>query len=433
MRFIKVDFRKLNLDHRVKAGALQLTMYIVVVVALLLSGFVLFIHTHKRFDIRAQLVKEAVNNAEKGINYTLQSQLNLNDTLTVNLKDQDYKTLKVHKDHWGFFEKVTSISKIKHNTFKKIALVGTIQPKQERTALYVKDNNRPLVVVGNSHIQGTTYLPKQGVRTGNISGHSYYGKALVYGKIKNSQSNLPELSNEWINELKQLETKIKEIHPDQFIDLNSKKSHQNSFYDPLQVIYSTKDMLLSGVSLTGHILVQSETKIVVDAGATLKDIILIAPEIEIKSYCKGAFQAIAGKNLTVGAHCELDYPSALYVNDNNADSEKDKVKHTPFISVGSGSTVKGVVAYVGKTKNYKPQIFIDEAAGVIGEVYCNKNLELLGTVKGSVFTSNFIANQSGSAYQNHIYNGEINVDHLPVEYVGLLFEGTKKGIAKWLY
>ena len=420
--------------RKVRGGALQLTMYIVVVIALLLTGFILFIHTHKRFDIQTQFVKETITNAERGIHYTLQNDLKVNDTFNLNLNDQDFKTIKVHKDYWGLFEKVVSVSKIKSNTFKKIALVGSSQPKFERTALYVKENNKPLVVVGQTHIQGLTYLPKQGVRTGNISGHSYYGEELIYGKTKNSKPNPPSLSTEFMNELRSIETITQNIQPNQFIGLNADTIFQNSFYEPLQIVYSTNDLLLSEVSLIGHILVQSETKIIIDASTSLKDIILLAPEIEIKSHCKGTFQAVAKKKLTVGEHCELSYPSALLVNDSTVVSNKiSNVKNTSFISVGKGSTIKGVVAYVGSSKNYKPQIFIDEDSEVVGEVYCNRNLELLGTVHGSVFTSSFVANQSGSAYQNHIYNAVINIDTLPQEYVGLPFESSKKGIAKWLY
>lgn len=419
---------------KLKAGALQLTMYVVVVVALLLTGFILFTHTHKRFTIQSEFVKETVNNADRGVHYALLNHLKTKDTTIVHLNDEDYKSLHVHKDYWGLFEKLTAVSKIKSNTFKKIALVGDSQSNIERTALYIKDNNRPLVVVGQTHIQGASYLPKQGIRTGNISGHSYYGNQLIYGTTKTSKPNLPQLSSELLKELQLLKKKINTVQPSQFIDLNSKKAFKNSFFNQPQLAYSANNISLSDVYLTGHIIVQSKTKITLEATATLKDVILIAPEIEIKPYCKGTFQAIASKKLLVGRNCSLDYPSALYLNDQrNFNSTAKNGKDNCFIKIDKGSSIKGIIAYLGTIKNYKPQVFIDEDADIVGEVYCNKNLELLGTVKGSVFTSNFIANQSGSAYQNHIYNAVINSDELPEAFVGLLFKDSKKGIAKWLY
>ena len=76
-----------------------------------------------------------------------------------------------------------------------------------------------------------------------------------------------------------------------------------------------------------------------------------------------------------------------------------------------------MVVYLGNDppNNYKTQIELQETAILIGELYCNQNTELKGTVYGTVFAKNFIANQFGSIYQNHIYNGKINVHQLPKE------------------
>jgi len=86
-----------------------------------------------------------------------------------------------------------------------------------------------------------------------------------------------------------------------------------------------------------------------------------------------------------------------------------------------------------KPNNYKPQIVIEENVTIIGEVYCEQNLEFKGNVLGTVFTNNFVAQQSGSIYQNHIYNAKILIDELPQEYIGLPLENSKKRVLKWLY
>ncbi len=434
IKALKQTFWRLNFDYRVKAGALQLTTFIVVVIALLLSAFIILLHTHNTFKAQTSFVIETISNADKGIHYALQNTLQLNDTTLVNLHDEGYKTLKVHRDLWGVFEKIVVVSSIKNKTFKKIALAGASQPNVNRTALYLEEQNRPLVVVGNTKIQGDVYLPKQGVRTGNISGHSYYGNQLIYGNTKASQS-LPKVQDEIVNQIATINKKYSHADANQFLDLSTKSTYLNSFYKPLQVIYSRETILLSEVALTGHILVQSETKIIVDATSNLKDVVLIAPIIQIKNNTEGVFQAIATKAITVGNHCKLNYPTALILEEkaqaktNNTSNHKD----SPFIKIKKGSKIKGSVMYLGSTKNYKAQILIDEKATIIGEVYCNRNIELLGNVYGTVFTSGFVANQSGSVYQNHIYNGKIMVDNLADEYVGLSFKNSKKHVAKWLY
>ncbi len=418
---------------KLKAGALQLTMFIVVVIALLLAAFIILVHTHKTFKLQTDLIKETIVNTERGIDYVLKNSVRPGDSVLLSLDDPS-KTLQIYKDHWGIFDKVISQSTIKQHRFKKVALAGASQPKTNRTALYVKDNNRPLVVVGDTKIQGAVFLPKQGIRTGNIAGHSYYGNQLVYGASKTSKAELPKLSSLLLSRIKNIRNITNFVSEDQFIDLNTHRRIQNSFYNPVQIIYSPNTIFLSEVSLIGHILIQSKTKIVIDPSANLKDVVLIAPEIDIKSRTKGTFQALATKHINVGNHCKLGYPSVLVINEDSSSlSTNSNNRETPSITIKEGAHIKGIITYLGQTKNYKAQVFIDKHAEITGEIYCNQNLEVLGKIHGSVFTSNFVANQSGSSYQNHIYNAEISIDALSPNYIGLPFEGSKKNIAKWLY
>ena len=144
---------------KLKAGALQLTIFIVVMIALLLAAFLVLVHTQKQFNLQTDFVLETVNNADRGIEYALVNNVELNDSTLVNLEDEDYKALHIQRDFWGLFEKVKSTSKIKSYQFQKVALIGAKQAKENRTALYLEDNNKPLVVVGNTNIKGVAYLP----------------------------------------------------------------------------------------------------------------------------------------------------------------------------------------------------------------------------------------------------------------------------------
>ncbi len=418
---------------KLKAGALQFAMFAVVVIALLLAAFVIFVHVYKTFKVQTQFTIDVVKNAKLGINYTLANDLKLNDTIALNQNENNNTSIKLHRDYWGLFEKVTSVSNIKNKTIKNIGLMGGLQIEPDRMALYLEDNNRPLVVVGDTKIKGVSYLPKQGVKTGNISGHSYYGDRLIYGRQKTS-STLIELPPETQNEIQTISKNLSVFKADNFIDIDAKKVFYNSFYNPVQLMYSPGLIDLSGKSLVGHIIVQSETKIVVGASTNLKEVILIAPTIDIKNGTQGRFQAFATKEITVGKNCELHYPSTLVLKENHKRVlNTDTNKASSLIKVQKGSHIKGAIAYLGHTSNYNPQIIIDEGTIIEGEVYCNQNIELLGAVYGSIYTSGFVYNQSGSKYQNHIYGGTINANKLSLEYVGLPLNNTKKGIAKWLY
>lgn len=418
---------------KVKAGALQLTLFIVVVIALLLASFLIFVHTYTQFNVQSDFVIETVQDANNGILHTLRTHVPLNDSLSFQPNAEDYKTLKITRTYWGFFEKVFSGASIKNYKFEKVALIGGTQPKLNRTALFLEDNNRPLVVVGNTKIEGLAYLPERGIKTGNISGHSYYGDRLVYG-ITRKSNQFPKVPSELIEHLKNINSEEQAI----FIDISKTQTFKNSFFEPLQVVYSPDEIRLEDLSLIGHIMVQSQTAIVVGASSNLKDIVLMAPKVVIEDNVIGAFQVIASEAITVSNNCKLTYPSALIVYDDGTvtprEQEKSDSKNNA-ITIDTGTTINGVVFWnvTSMARNYEPQILINEHAVVNGEVFCNSNLELKGTVNGTIYTSNFVAKQSGSIYQNHIYNGTVSIDGLPQEYVGLPFETSKKGIMKWLY
>lgn len=416
------------LIKKIKAGALQLTMFVIVIIALLLFGFIILIHTQKQFDVQTDIVIQTITNVNKTVSNTL-SQVNFESQF---IENQDLKYTNVIKESWGLFEKIMITSQIKNKQFQKIALIGGSQPNPDRTALYMQENNKPLVVVGNTKIQGIAYLSKQGIRQGNIAGNSYYGEQLIYGQTKQSGAfPQPILMNN------EEDFNIDYLAQEQFIDLNTARSHKNSFRDPLKVIYSDVPINLTNTELSGHIKVISTSKISVDASSKLNDIILIAPIINIKAGTKGCFQAFAQTNLTIGKGSQLDYPSVVMLKEKvvTSDSLSTHQESNAKLQIKANSNIKGIVAFIrdAKPNNFNPQLIVESGTTINGEVYCNQNIELQGDVLGTVYASNFIVNQAGSIYQNHIYNASITVNDLPVEYSGLLFKNSKKSITKWLY
>ena len=75
----------------------------------------------------------------------------------------------------------------------------------------------------------------------------------------------------------------------------------------------------------------------------------------------------------------------------------------------------------------------EKDAKIKGQVYCNGNFEIKGTVSGSVYTKQFVANQSGSIFMNHIYNATIENQNIPMMYGGILLEQEPKTVLQWLY
>lgn len=416
---------------RLKAGALQLVTFIVVVIALLLASFIMLIHVHKNFRLKTDHTIETVTMVNHGIDELLKLKSSNNDTTVIKLYDEDYKSLKVHRSYWGSFEKLHSKAKIKTITLNKIALSGTEMKNSNTPALYLTDNNKPLVLVGDTKIKGRAFLPERGIKSGNISGKSYNGEKFVYGATKLSKA-FPKLKRELVTNLESLKDFNNQLDGFEIIEIKGLKTLKNSFKYRPKLVYSPSDILLSNISITGQFFIYSDTKIIVDASAQLTDVILYAPEIEIRSNTIGSFQAIASERIHVNNNVSLNYPSALVLQHNYL---KDEDSNSRMIRVEDNSNISGHIMALGKTSptNYDAQIKIDANAIINGSIYCEQNLELRGTVYGSVYTNNFIIKEAGSIYQNHLYNALIDASQLRTQFVALHLENTENGVAKWLY
>ena len=173
----------------------------------------------------------------------------------------------------------------------------------------------------------------------------------------------------------------------------------------------------------------------VERSAHLNDVILAAPVVELEDGVEGNFQVFASRSIICRKNCRLDYPSVLVL------TPKTQLQDEPFdrnrnkIIIEENSMIKGVVAYTSPNddKGYRPNIFIDSKATVAGELYCKGNLELRGTIYGTVYTKQLVVNEGGTVYLNHLYNAIIDVQKLPERYVGLVFEDKLKDVLKWLY
>lgn len=417
------------------AGSLQLTLFIIIVIALLLTAFILLVFTHKQLKQQADFIIETTRISDEGIAYAMKYNIPLNDTVTVDVRGSEQKTLQIHRDFWGVFEKITTVAKIKNFRFRKSALIGSKQSQKNRLALFVCDNNIPLVLVGQTRIEGNAQIPEQGVKPGTMSGQSYTGSQLIYGQTTTS-SRLPKISKDTHSQLLLLEDNL--ISNANYLDPKIGEDLSNSFLSSLQIIYSNSEIDLQKIKLTGHIIVHSKKKITIHSSSKLRDVLLIAPQINILDNVKGKFQAIASETIKVGQFVQLDYPSALVVTDKQVFEPSESLNQFTEqnqIVINDNSRINGVVMYLGdqSPNDFNAQIKLLNNSVVNGELYCSQNLELKGSVFGTVYTNNFISNEFGSIYQNHVFNGYININELSHEYVGLSFNDSKRSVLKWLY
>lgn len=421
--------------HKVKAGSLQFAIMVSAIIAVLLSVFIVLVHSHTLFAKKSDLLIETIQQTENILLTKSQDFSIKRDTIFSQINTKIATSSKIHQSYWGMYGKTYVETKSKAKSFKKIALTSGWQKSEDRIGLYLQETNRPLIIVGNTKIEGKTFLPARGVRAGTISGNSYYGNKLVYGTILRSNETLPELPKQLTNYIASLQIVPLPIDDDRYINLKQGNTYTNSFTKPVKIIFVRGELDLLDVKLIGNILVRSDKKIKVAASTTLKDVILVAPEIEIEPNTKGTFQAIATKRIIVGKNCELSYPSSLVIFAKDNLEEVSSSTEKEHIFIDTDTTVKGIICYVQNITNnrFEPQILLKENTTVEGFLYCQQQIELLGNIEGSVYTKGFITKQFGSVYQNHIYNGTISNVALINEYVGFPFENLDYKIVKWLY
>lgn len=428
----------MKIKFKIKSGALQFTVFISVLIALLLAGLILYAYTFIYMKEQSKGAIENIQFSDIGINALLQQKEFSTDTIPLDFIKKENQTVKIHLSQWGIFEKGISTSQFRKKKFIKTAIIGGLINAEESPTLFLQESYNALTVVGNTAIRGIAYLPVQGVNSGYIAGHSYYGSQLIYGSIKKSTKELPQPKRQLLESIEYSLKQYKPLTEDDYLSLEKSSKIINSFLLKTKTIYSEDPITLENKTITGNIIIKSEILIKIKKTSVLKDIILIAPVIEIEDETTGTFQAIASKRITVGKACKLSYPSALVLFQDNKNNP-DEVSTNPMdnkIFIDTKSVVKGSICYfqTKTTNDFQTQIVLEKDAVIKGQVYCNGNLEVKGTVSGSVITKQFLANESGSIFVNHIYNGTIENQNIPTIYGGIVFEEEQpKTVLKWLY
>ncbi len=410
---------------------MQFAILVSVIIAVLLGSFLTLTQTHRFFGTQSKLFLNTIDEANAGIHYGLLAKHNFRDSISI---ASTLTNTILKRNYWGGFRVLESISTTKSKSFKKIALTGSTISKPN-TSLYISESKIPLVLVGNTKIEGTAYISDKGIKPGSIAGHYYNGKNLVDGTINYGSGNLPKLDQDWIAHIKTLVDYIP-FQKDDVIPI--REENKNSFLKETQFIYIREPILLNELYI-GNIIIKSEKEIRVSKYAELNDVTIIAPKIIIEKGFIGSGSFIASEELLIEENVVLTYPSALVLLQKEIENIPIANYEVPIV-ISENTIIQGIVVFIAsesytrKTRiSTKVNIDIKAQAIVEGQVYCLGNTQLTGTVKGSVYTKRFVTKGFGSIYVNHIYNGKILANDLHPKFSGLPFVNTNHGIVKWLY
>lgn len=417
----------MRLFKKIKASTLQYTLLVSVVVAILIGSFLTLTHIHSLFGIQSQQLLRVVDASNQGIDYALQNDVEIQDSISVFFENS---TTILSKSTWGGFSLLKSKASIGQKEFIKTALIG-MGKSTSRDAIYITELRQPLVLVGDSEIQGDAFLSDRGIKAGIIAGNYFTGRQLINGNVRQTPGVLPQLDGKWRNDIDGLLRYIpsnEEIIPIQ-------ETQQNSFTERTKFIFSPNSISL-GEHYTGNIVIKSEMEIIVEPFARLTDVFLIAPRIIIKKGFSGSVHLLGQETIVIEENVNLVYPSSVILKEKDTQVLENLNNRSSPITIGKNSFITGTVLFLSKEeKRDETQIAIsiDEGTKIMGQLYIEGNTELFGVVEGMVYTERFIINKFGSRYVNHIYNGKVLNSPLPNVFCGLPLSTKKKGVAKWLY
>ncbi|PCI94571.1 MAG: hypothetical protein COB15_13700 [Flavobacteriales bacterium] len=418
----------------IKAGALLYAMFLIIVIALISSSFILVNYYNSAYVIQTLKQEQLYRDTSSGINYGLSfhQEIPINSKIEVDLFNDEEHKVSIEKKYWGAFYILSSEAKWRNKSASKSALIGANINEGEEIALYLADQNKPLSLTGRTQITGNCYLPKAGVKRAYIEGKSFVGNKLINGTKYNSNKTLPPINKELINE------NLKNFFPkesinDSLMDYElflDQDSIINSFQNKTLVLYSPLTINLSKKVIEGNIIIKSDKQIVVNKSAIITNAILYSKGIVIQKGVKGTMQIFAQDSVIIEDNCQLHYPSVIALIGQGSSTIARK------LIVGEKVLVKGSVFLHNENFDRKNQaiVSIGKETEITGQVYSSELLELKGGIIGGVFCKKLILKTPSSVYENHLMDAVINRDELSENFVGVPLTETIKNqrIIKWL-
>ncbi len=419
------------------AGALLLALLLAIIVGVVTAGLLLLLQYHRQYALQGIRQERLQQNLASATNLLLTRETaETTDTLRLSLFDGALDSVILIQKPWGVFDVGIAHAFEQRDTLSHSFLIGRVPTDQERYALYLADEHRPLSISGDTRIRGDALLPEAGIRKSYIENQAYSGEEVVYeGTIQHSQTNLPSLHPGIIDRLAaflQADAPWFGEATDVSIGYANDALHR-PFSGPRQILYSQDSITLGGPPISGQVIVVAQVAITVPATAQLNDVLLFAPSIRFDAGFRGRLQAFASDSLIVAEGCTFDYPSALGL----VNTSKEGVMHEfqPVVNIDSASVVNGLVfSHFPSGEQLLASIRLASETTINGQVYADGLLELQGTVHGITLCRRFTLQTPSSLYENFVLGGVMDYTRLSPHYAGspLLNTGRLGRVLKWL-
>jgi len=421
-------FFDIILYARVRAGVLQLTLGISVIISVLCASMILLVYYTRLEFLQQDIDLKLRNNSISGIYYMMSLEdvaTPFNEAKTIDLFGDETDSVSLIRKPWGVFEMVSSTAVQGRHHASQAAMVGYVPNETGKSVLYIPDNNAPVYLAGDVLLKGTVYASARKFSSGYIDGRGYKRDRFVQGDLRKSASHMPTLDTTLLTEIKSIMRNRQSAYRTASKD-RLPVNEQLSFCSSETLHYFSSQSIDLIDSLQGNLIIQSAIKIRVTAEARLSDVILVAPDIDIDKGFSGSVQCFAERSITVGAESTLKFPSALVLLGQERDStiviQRDAVVHGYVIIPGYGKVL-------GSRGTFK----VDEKAIFHGMAYVNGASDIQGKLYGHLTTRTTQVKVGSTIYGNYILNGEINAvkrsAYLPA--ISLWGHSDNLVIAKW--
>lgn len=357
----------------------------------------------------------------------------LSEGKSIDLYNDEQDSLLIQKYPWGMYD-VGIVKAYKlQDTICSIFTIARTVDSAKWCALYLADEDRPLGVTGKTLIEGDAWLPAADVKSTYVDGKQYEGpKNIISGKTSRSKAILPELDKQKIQQIR-----------DQFGRLNTpyNGTEINGImtvpYDQNEkrINISKRLLTLTKGNIGGHVVICSDSTVIIDSTMQLHNVLIFAKTIEVKNGFKGSCQLFATDSIAIGKRCRFDYPSAAGI----VRPDLYKVQVPVQIRLGNGTVFNGsLFTYEKQPDVLKPVIELGDGAQVSGQIYTPGYVRLSekgNKIYGSVFCNRFLYRTAFSTFENYLINATISSKKLSPYYLTgnlLPVSDTKQQVLQWL-
>ena len=414
--------------YRLQGGALIHVMLISLVISTLLSSYLILNHYQHQLLLRHHAAERSTDNLQSGLYTYLTLPIQQGNYREFKLFDAQADSASFYSEPWGLFALVHGMGIHQGEKTSRSCLVGQAIPTKYQAGLILNDMRQPLVVVGNTRIEGLALLPPAGIKSGYIGRKSYTGTKLHYGQSKHSKEvSLPLDRKNW----KSVRTTLEKIsHAPEATEsyFLQKAISSQAWENQARIFEFPHSITLQSSKFEGKCQLISAGELSITADNQLMHTLIFARHIHIQAGFKGSIQAFATESITVDEEVELMYPSVLFV------AKQEKPGN---ISIAKGSSLEGAVIFdlglFGAKKDRNDYVSIEPGAVIYGQLYAQHNLDLKGTVYGSVYTDNFLLKTPAAMYRNHLLDATIRFAGLDPGFSGpLLYQEATYQLIEWL-